>query len=391
MDTHTLVVMNVLLYVLYASVVIVNARITGISRGTSWFAGANLMRGSALLLMADSAWLPVSGDGARAVGYLVSVAGVMMLHFSFTELLEHASLLRTLQYVLLAIMGIGTAYLLIRPSLYPAGMLLMSAVEAVQIAATASAVFIFSGGEVGLAAWLTGTSLSVYAVLLVMRVGVMLRFNTPGYPVVRTDMTRFWLEGTLVTNSAITFGFMFLSAAKQRVELLWHAQADELTGLLNRWALTRVAMRELSRCSRTKGLIAVVMMDLDGLKGLNDSMGHGCGDAVLQAVARVLQETVREQDSVARIGGDEFCILLPDAGPMEAVTAAERVRSQIDALVLQYRGDQVRVSASLGVACSADCGLSLQRLMDASDVALYRAKREGKNRVFAAETTNDSE
>src|SRR6185437_6564835 len=126
--------------------------------------------------------------------------------------------------------------------------------------------------------------------LLLLRVMVSLRFGTPDYPVLASEMRRFWLGGTLVTNSAIAFGFMFLSAAKQRVELLWHAQVDELTGLLNRWALTRIALREISRCGRTKGPIAMVMMDLDGLKGVNDSLGHGCGDAVLQAVAGVLQE-----------------------------------------------------------------------------------------------------
>ena len=385
MDTHTLVVMNVLLYVLYAGVIVVNARISGTARGAIWFAGANLTRGGALLLIAASAWVPGRMQISAAVGYLASVVGVMMLHLSFTELLERGPLLRGLQFVLLGMMGAGTAYLLVTPSMYPAGLLLMSAVEGVQIAATASVVFLFSGEDVGLAAWLTGVSLSLYAALLLMRVAVMLRFDAMGYPAVEREMTRLWLEGSLVTNSAIVFGFMFLSAAKQRVELLWHAQVDELTGLLNRWALTRIALREISRCSRTKGLIAVVMMDLDGLKGMNDSLGHGCGDAVLQAVAGVLRDTVREQDSVARIGGDEFCILLPETSLAEAMTAAERMRSRIDALILQYRGEVVRVRASLGVASSEDCGLSLQCLMDKSDVALYRAKRAGKNRVMAAE------
>jgi diguanylate cyclase (GGDEF)-like protein len=178
---------------------------------------------------------------------------------------------------------------------------------------------------------------------------------------------------------------MFLSAAKLRVELLWHAQIDELTGLLNRWALARVALREISRCGRTNGLISVVMMDLDGLKRVNDSLGHGCGDAVLQAVAGVLQQTVREQDAVARIGGDEFCILLPDTGRAEAVMVAERMRLQVDALTVQYRGETVRVCTSLGVASSDECGLSWQSLVEQSDAALYRAKRGGRNRVAVAE------
>ncbi len=385
MDTHTLVVMNVLLYVLYAGVVLVNARITGIAKGAAWFAGSNLSRGGALLLLAEGARHSGQLQIPVAAGYLVSVTGVMMLHFSFTELLERGPLLRWLQYALLGTMAIGIVYLLFYPSMYPVGLLLMCAVEGVQIIASASVVFLFSGEEVGLASWLTGVSLLLYAALLLMRVTVLLQFHISDYPMIARDVRRFWLEGALVTNCAITFGFMFLSAAKQRVELLWHAQADELTGLLNRWALTRIALREISRCGRTKGPIAMVMIDLDGLKGVNDSLGHGWGDAVLQAVAAVLQETVRDQDSVARIGGDEFCILLPDTGQAEATIAAERMRSQVDALTLQYRGQRMGVRASLGVASSEVCGLSLQCLMERSDAALYQAKRAGKNQVAVAE------
>jgi diguanylate cyclase (GGDEF)-like protein len=169
------------------------------------------------------------------------------------------------------------------------------------------------------------------------------------------------------------------------VELLWHAQVDELTGLLNRWALTRIAQREIARCVRARGVIAVVMLDLDGLKRVNDSLGHACGDAVLQAVGKALQETVRGQDAVARMGGDEFCIVLPDTGLAEAGMAAERMRSKVDDMTLQYRGETVRVRASLGVASSEGCGLSWQSLVEQSDAALYRAKRAGRNRVVAAE------
>src|SRR6185437_2687435 len=220
--------------------------------------------------------------------------------------------------------------------------------------------------------------------LLLLRVMVSLKFGTPDYPVLASDMRRFWLGGTLVTNSAIAFGFMFLSSAKLRVELLWHAQVDELTGLLNRWALTRIAMREIARCGRSKGVIAVVMMDLDGLKRINDALGHACGDAVLQAVGRALMETVRAQDAVARMGGDEFCILLPDTGLVEAGMAAERMRSQVDGLIVEYRGETVPVRASLGVASSEASELSWQSLVEHSDAALYRAKRAGRDRVVDA-------
>jgi len=175
-----------------------------------------------------------------------------------------------------------------------------------------------------------------------------------------------------------------MTTAKMRVELLWRAQVDELTGLLNRWALKRVAMREIQRCRRMNGALAVVMMDLDGLKAINDTKGHSCGDVILQAVAGVLQETVRSHDSVARMGGDEFCVLLPQTSLAEAVTVAERLREEMEGLVIRYRGETVSTRASLGVASSEVSGLVWQSLMDHSDSALYRAKREGKNRVLVA-------
>jgi diguanylate cyclase (GGDEF)-like protein len=382
MDTHTLVVMNVLLYVLYAGVIALNARMLGSAKGAAWFAGANLSRGGGLLLLI---LLGAASPVTQALIGVLAVLGVMMLHFSFDELLERGPLLRSLQYALVGAMAAGTVYLLIVPSRYPVMLLLSCAIESVQVAATATVVFLFAGEDIGLAASLTGVSLALYAFLLLLRVMVSLKFGAPDYPALAGGMMRFWLVGSLVTNSAIAFGFMFLSSAKLRVELLWHAQVDELTGLLNRWALRRIAVREIARCGRAKGTVAVVMMDLDGLKRVNDSMGHACGDAVLQAVGRALQETVRGQDAVARMGGDEFCILLPDAGLAEAGMAAERIRSQIDALTVPYKGEAVRVRASLGVASSEGCGLSWQSLVEQSDAALYRAKRGGRNRVVTAE------
>jgi diguanylate cyclase (GGDEF)-like protein len=143
-------------------------------------------------------------------------------------------------------------------------------------------------------------------------------------------------------------------------------------------------MREIQRCRRLDGSLAIVMMDLDGLKTVNDTKGHSCGDVVLQAVAGVLQETVRSHDSVARMGGDEFCVLLPETSLAEAVMVAERLREEVQDLVIRYRGETVWTRASLGVSSSEVSGLVWQTLMDHSDAALYRAKREGRNKVLVA-------
>ena len=384
MDTRTLIVMNVMFFALYAGVMLVNARIIGGSRGAMWFAGSNLSRGGALLLWAVVGWRLVPLRVTEALSGLLAVAGLMMLHRSFAELLERGPLLRWVQYALLGAMTAATIYLLWRPPDGPVLMVLVCAILGVQGAVIASVVFRFSGEDVGLAGWLTGAALALYAGINLMQAMVTLRYNTPDYPRAAAAMERVWLVGCLLTNGAVAFGYMFLSAAKVRVELQWRAQVDELTGLLNRWALKRVAMREIQRCRRAKGALAVVTMDLDGLKGVNDECGHGCGDVVLQSVAGVLQETVRGHDSVARMGGDEFCVLLPNTDLAEAVAVAERLREEVDGLVIRYQGETVRIRASLGVASSEQCGLAWQRLMDHSDAALYQAKRDGRNQVVVA-------
>ena len=106
---------------------------------------------------------------------------------------------------------------------------------------------------------------------------------------------------------------------------------------------------------------------------------------MLQAVSGVLQQGVRDRDSVARMGGDEFCVLLPDTDVDEALVVAERLRAAIDATSVRFGSETVRVRASFGVSSSSRSGLNWQALVDHSDQALYRAKRDGRNRVVAAE------
>ena len=213
---------------------------------------------------------------------------------------------------------------------------------------------------------------------------VTLRYRTSGYPTEARDIEVLWLCGMLLAHSATAFGFLFIAMGKLRLELLWRAQIDELTGLLNRWAFKRVAVKETFRSMRLRGRLSVVMMDLDGMKRVNDQLGHGAGDTVLQAVSASLQEALRDRDSIARMGGDEFCILLPDTEMQEAMTVAERLRSQIEALAIRYRGEPIQVRASFGVCSSEQCGWNWQNLLDESDAALYEAKRSGPNKVIGA-------
>lgn len=382
MQSHTLLVVNALLFALYAGVVFVSARISGGSRAAVWFSAANLAWSAALLGPLRAGNVP--GDVTGAGSSVLMVAGLAMLHRSFAELLDRGKLLWRLQGVLLLVAVAGSLTLVRVHPPYPAAELLVGAVLGIQTALIASAVFSFSLEGVQSAGWFTGVALSLYAVLHLMRVAVTLRYGTGGYLEAARAMEVVWLCGMMLASCATAFGFFFLATGKLRLELLWRAQIDELTGLLNRWAFKRIAVKETFRSMRMRGRLAVVMMDLDGMKRVNDQMGHGGGDAVLQAVSASLQEALRDRDSIARMGGDEFCILLPDTEMQEALTVAERLRSQVEALAIRYRGETIQVRASFGVCSSDRCGWNWQTLLDESDAALYEAKRSGHNKVVGA-------
>ena len=134
------------------------------------------------------------------------------------------------------------------------------------------------------------------------------------------------------------------------------------------------------------------MIDLDYFKLINDEHGHLAGDTVLRAVAATIKSAVRDYDSVGRFGGEEFVVLLPDIGPAAVLAVAERIRSAIETLKVEYEdGSRVRVignlSASIGVATYPDGGTAVERLLQAADKALYRAKDAGRNQVVDGTAT----
>lgn len=139
---------------------------------------------------------------------------------------------------------------------------------------------------------------------------------------------------------------------------------------------------EFSR-RRTDHSLALVLLDLDHFKEVNDSAGHALGDELLQQVSEVLEEAVREEDAVARLGGDEFALLLGDASDAVALEVAERVRARLAAHDFSHDGRRFRVSASIGVAMFQSDDDD-RTLMARADKASYAAKQGGRNRVVMA-------
>lgn len=154
------------------------------------------------------------------------------------------------------------------------------------------------------------------------------------------------------------------------------ALTDELTGLPNRRAFDS----QLARLGEAMGRgsqFAMLMIDLDHFKQINDSHGHAAGDHVLQEIARTLQSRIRVSDFAARIGGEEFAVLLPRASQADATIVADALRSGIEERHIVWNGSPIPVTVSIGVADSK----SVASVLEAADAALYRAKAAGRNRV----------
>lgn len=166
------------------------------------------------------------------------------------------------------------------------------------------------------------------------------------------------------------------------VELEQLATTDPLTGLLNRREFGRILEEELERSERYHRSMALLWIDFDHFKEVNDSWGHAAGDRVLCSVTRLLEESVRSVDSVARFGGEEMVIVLPELNVAEALETAERLRKRVrEQPVMLDSGHDVPVTISVGVAVYPDHGNTAAELCAAADRAMYRAKTQGRDCV----------
>ncbi|MFI7586785.1 GGDEF domain-containing protein [Spongisporangium articulatum] len=159
------------------------------------------------------------------------------------------------------------------------------------------------------------------------------------------------------------------------------ARTDPKTGLLNALAWEREATVEISRASRSRTPLSVMLLDLDHFKQVNDQHGHLVGDEVLRKVATVMREQTREYDSCARFGGDEFAVLLPNSDLAEARATATRILRNVDEIRVVVGSDVVGTSVSIGVADLTHRGEGVTDLLAAADLALYRAKSAGRHQL----------
>lgn len=347
------------------------------TRGTRWLAGACALQ---LGVTAIRAVLPLPSPAAENVGacLLVLVFFLVYLGLRWFVLRRRLATMNgplALSAAMTAILSAGAVrqeaalaasrLVSIVVLAFTVEMLLRPRMRALRGAARATAFMI--GGVMA---------------VLTLRVLLGLEFFSSHYP----GLDAFGHDATMVTVTALGFSFVGMYVAETKRRLHEETRLDSLTGLHNRRAFEEMAHREVLIAARESTPLTLLMMDLDHFKQLNDTWGHALGDRALRAFGGVLLTVTGSSDAVARLGGEEFAILLPGRSARSAMALAERLRATVEGLRLSEGEELVRFTVSVGLSSLRAGEQSLEQMCHRADRALYQAKREGRNRVVLADS-----
>ena len=346
-------------------------------RAAVWFAAGVISGGVGLLLQSESKVLwPVAGV---LLGNVLFLAELILMTRAVAEVTQQryrwAVLLQGLVgLVLLAVEARFTWWVPSQSSRVLAAMLLVPCILAVAVA-----VLLRARDRVTRPA-----TLALAGLLGMLAAGMLARAWSVAHGLMLVTGAS-WAGTVFIAGVALCF--LWLEMLRVSSQLEDKAMSDPLTGLLNRRAIETFACRELARCQRQGQAIAALMIDMNGFKQVNDLHGHSVGDVALERVADAIRESLRAVDLAARIGGDEFLVLLPDASEVTVRTVTGRLHSAIDRLEVPTGLNGVlRVSATIGHARSAAGDVTLEDLMQHSDDHLYEQKRESRTPVAGGGT-----
>jgi diguanylate cyclase (GGDEF)-like protein len=231
-----------------------------------------------------------------------------------------------------------------------------------------------------LSALTLGRTVTLLQVAAIAVCHFLLAWTTPGLDVISLfyasqvvgQVAPFLLVAYLTTTLSAD-----ITEARERIENL--AQNDSLTGLYNARMFNEVWQREHTACERGRGVYALLMIDMDKLKEINDGFGHEAGNSAITLVAQCLQRSIRATDHAARVGGDEFAVLLPGASPEVAEAVIKRVRHNVYKTTLDLRSRMIRCSVSIGVVSYPKDSRDMRDLRSLADDKMYRDKELRRN------------
>lgn len=200
------------------------------------------------------------------------------------------------------------------------------------------------------------------------------------------EMMNLGFVSNLISCTLITWLLAYeyeLLSNRTQSGLIDIAAHDELTGLYNRSQLKYIFNQEIKNSDNNNEELSVIVLDIDWFKKINDTYGHICGDEVLRLVANLIKVSIREGDSAFRIGGEEFCVVLPSTSIKKAQEVAERIRMQVAEELYEYGTEKISITISCGVAESGHDKEKTLNLFKIADQRLYAAKDRGRNQVVA--------
>jgi diguanylate cyclase (GGDEF)-like protein len=363
-----------LLATIVACSVIANNRHGG--RGLWWLVGALACSLVGLLLLVGRSHLPLFLGFVLA--NMVIFVSSALLYQSIAAILESS-----LRYIKLSVLlGLALFFfsLYFTYALPDVRACIMARTAAVLLQMIACIVVLFRQKQPALRDPIRAvvSVLLIFSALQVFRLAAAMVWAPLPDPLHPHPVQAFFMLFTYILALGCGFAVMWLALCAKKNDLHLMATTDDLSGLLNRRAFLSVLEREFQTDERRRRQMALLLIDLDHFKSINDDHGHQVGDEVIRRVGQLLWVNTREMDAVARYGGEEFVMLLRGTGLLQAESIAERLRSQIEAMA--GLPEPIRITASIGVAIKTPDD-TVASILERSDEALYVSKRTGRNRI----------
>ncbi len=358
---------------------IVNRRYpTPIRRGLTLYAYANLAvaAGNALAVLFIDRWT----QWAQGVDLVISAVGTCLYYLAYRSIQERTFHWRMVVplYVLTLVAILYGVALHNNINIALIGICLL---DIILFSLTTRDLFYNFSGH-GRAHITQGIGMAMFVVVMILWVIDLSRSPPQTRLIVHLGETEAMALGSVVLSAALgAINFLLICNDEFNTRLQMLIGTDPLTGVANRRKLMERGEVEILRVQRFKQPLTVIMLDLDHFKRINDTFGHTVGDRVLHQSAQACVAALRDIDLVARTGGEEFAVLLPQTPLPRALEVAERLRLAIESVRIDVMEEHVPVSASLGVTELAEADTSFEQLLTRADRALYRSKTDGRNRV----------